>query len=173
MIARQALICAAAFVVLSAIPAIASALPAPRVTSVQSLDQLAVPDRPYDESANADAAVDAAFARASAEHKLVLIDLGGNWCADCRILAGVMDLPEVRSFIDAHYVSVSVDVGRFNRNLQIPARFGITSRLEAVPALLISTPEGKLLDREKVSALGDARSMSAQAMADWLAQWVQ
>src|ERR1700678_2169735 len=74
---------------------------APRV-SVDSINALSVPERPYDEAANADGAVDAALARARHSHKLVLIDLGGNWCADCRILAGVMELPEMRSFLDAH-----------------------------------------------------------------------
>ena len=37
--------------------------------------------------ANADAAVAAAFARAKKSHKRVLIDLGGNWCVDCVVLA--------------------------------------------------------------------------------------
>ena len=46
----------------------------------------------------------------------------------------------------AHYEVVAVDVGRFNRNLQIPARFGITKRLEGVPTLLIATPDGKLVN---------------------------
>jgi thiol-disulfide isomerase/thioredoxin len=143
---------------------------APRV-SVQSLSDISVPARPYDENADANTAVANAFAKAKAEHKRVLIDLGGNWCADCRILAGVMELPEVQQFVDAHYVVVSVDVGRFNRNLQIPARFGITQRLEGVPSVLIATPDGTLVDKGHIAALADARSMTPQAIADWLAQW--
>lgn len=159
----------AVFAALAACPGLAAQ--APRVTSITSLDQLFVPDRPYDESANADAAVDAALARAKAEHKLVLIDLGGNWCADCRILSGVMALPEVASFVDAHYVVVNVDVGRFNRNRQILTRFGVTRRLEAVPALLIATPDGALLDRDRIIEIQDARALTPQAIVDWLAQW--
>ena len=153
---------------LATLPAFAAT--APRV-SVASLRDISVPDRPYDEKADADAAVQSAFARAKAEHKRVLIDLGGNWCADCRILAGVMDLPEVQRFLDAHYVVVSVDVGRFNRNLQIPARFGITQRLEGVPSVLVATPDGRLVDQGHIAALADARSMTPQAIADWLASW--
>jgi hypothetical protein len=129
--------------------------------------------RPYDESANADAVVSAAFARAKKDHKLVLIDLGGNWCGDCIVLANLMDLPEMKRFIGAHYEAVSIDVGRFDRNLQIPARFGITKRLEGVPAVLIATPDGKLVNAGHVAALADARSMTPQAIADWLAQWAK
>ncbi len=150
----------------------AGAATAPRI-SITSLSQLEVPDRPFDESANADAAVDAAFARARKSGKDVMIDLGGNWCADCRILSGLMELPELRAFLAAHYETATVDVGRFNRNLDIPARFGITERLEGVPAILIATPDGRLVNAGHVSAIEDARHMSPQALADWLAQWTK
>jgi thiol-disulfide isomerase/thioredoxin len=148
------------------------AAPAPRV-SIASFAQLRTPlPYPYDETANADAAVAKARSRAIARHRLLLIDLGGNWCGDCRILTATMALPEVKAFVDAHYEVVSVDVGRFDKNLQIPARYGIRSRLEGVPALLIVEPRGnRLLDGGHVAALADARHMDPQSLADWLAQW--
>jgi hypothetical protein len=127
---------------------------------------------PYDEKADANAAVAAAFARAQASQKRVLIDLGGNWCGDCIVLANIMQLPEMKPWLAAHYEMVSVDVGRFDKNLQVPARFGITKRLEGVPAVLIATPDGKLVNDGHVAALADARNMTPQAIADWLAQWV-
>src|SRR5215471_11769635 len=157
-----------ALVLATAVPATAAT--APHV-SIASLKELTVPDAPYDEKANASAQVDAVIARAKKSGKRVLIDLGGNWCADCRILAGLMELPEMQSFLKAHYEMVSVDVGRFNRNLQIPARYGITQRLEGVPAFLVVTTDGKLVNAGRVSAIQDARHMTPQALADWLAQW--
>ena len=127
---------------------------------------------PYDEHADADAAVAKAKARALENHKLLLIDLGGNWCGDCRVLAGTMDLPEVRAFVDIHYEEVTVDVGRFDKNLQVPARYGITRRLEGVPSLLVVDPASdRLIDAGHVAALADARHMTPQSLADWLAQW--
>ena len=42
---------------------------------------------------NADAVVAAALARAKKSHKLVLLDLGGNWCPDCVVLPNLMLLP--------------------------------------------------------------------------------
>jgi thiol-disulfide isomerase/thioredoxin len=157
---------------ISGVAGAALAASAPQV-SISSFAQLPTPlPFPYDEKADANAAVAAALARAKAEHKLLAIDLGGNWCGDCRVLAGTMDLPEVKTFVQAHYVIVTVDVGRFNKNLQIPARYGVTRRLEGVPSLLIIDPKtDKLLDDGHIAALADARSMSPQALADWLAQW--
>lgn len=158
----------AALLLVTAAPA--SAATAPRV-SIASLSELDVPDAPFAANADADAEVDAAFARARRDGKRVMIDLGGNWCADCRILAGLMELPEMRAFLTSHYELVTVDVGRFNRNLQIPARFGITTRLEGVPAILVATPQGRLVNPGRVSAIQDTRRMTPQELADWLAQW--
>ncbi len=161
-----------AVLIAASLPASAS-VPPPRVTSIQSLSDLIVPDYPFSEYADADGDVAHAFAQARAQNKRVLIDLGANWCADCRILSGIMELPEVRRFLDAYYVIAVVDVGRFNRNLQIPARFGITQRLEGVPSILIASPDGRLLNPGHIFALDDARSMSPQDIVNWFALWAR
>ena len=128
---------------------------------------------PYDEKANADAVVAAAFARAKKSHKLVMLDLGGNWCPDCVILANVMQLAPMKKFMAEHYEFASVDVGRFDKNLQVPARFGYTKRLDGVPTVLVATPEGKLINGDHVFALTDARHMTPQSLAEYLSQWVR
>lgn len=152
-----------------------AASPPLKVTSISQLSELPTPlPYPYNEKANADAQVDGALAAAKKQHKLAFIDLGGNWCGDCRVLASLMELPEVKRFVDAHYVVVEVDVGRFNKNLQIPARWGITKRLEGVPAVLIVDPKtNALLNKGHVAALADARHMTPQGIGDWIAQWVR
>jgi thiol-disulfide isomerase/thioredoxin len=148
--------------------AVAAPAPSP---SISSLAQLATPlPYPYDEGADANAQVAAAMAKAKADHKLLLIDLGGNWCGDCRVLAAFMRLPEIAAFVDAHYVVVPVDVGRENKNLQIPARWGVT-KMDGVPSLLVVDRHGRLVDAGHVAALADARHMTPQGLADWLAKW--
>lgn len=169
MFRTVALIAAA---MLAAAPAAAPAAErAPRI--VGGFDRLAKPlPLPYDESANADAQVAAARARAIKTHKRLLIDLGGNWCLDCRMLAGTMELPKLKAYVKRHFEVVTVDVGRFDKNLQVPAAYGITSRLKGVPAVLIVDPRtNRLINKGHETALADARSMSPQALADWLAQW--
>jgi hypothetical protein len=156
-----------------ALPAVAA--PAPKL-AMQSLEELKPPiPYPYDEQANADRAVAHARARAKKLHKLLMIDLGGNWCADCRLLTATMEqAPELKAFVETHYVVVLVDVGRFDKNLQVPAHYGITTRLEGVPALLIVDPKtDKLLDPGVVSDIQDARHMTPQALADFIAKWTR
>ena len=148
-----------------------AAVPAPNL-SITNFKQLPVVlTQPYDEGANADAAVATAFAHARKSHKRVLIDLGGNWCVDCIVLANFLKLPEMQRFMAAHYEVVTVDVGRFNRNLQIPARFGFTKRLEGVPALLIATPDGKLVNDKDVFATASASEMTPKSVAAYLAKY--
>jgi thiol:disulfide interchange protein len=159
----------ASLLLLAAIPAQAATAPKP---SIARWEQLSVAiAQPYNEAANADAMVAAAFIRAQKSRKRVLIDLGGNWCVDCIVLANFVRLPEMRRFMDAHYEEVLVDVGRFNRNLQIPAQFGITERLKGVPALLIATPDGKLVNGSNIFATAEASSMTPQAIAAYLAKY--
>jgi hypothetical protein len=149
------------------------AAPAPRMP-IASFDQLPQPlPLPYDEHADATRAVNAALERAKAQHKLLLVDLGGNWCLDCRLLAATMDVPVLKAWLAGHYEIVTVDVGRFDRNLEIPARFGAPGRPAGVPALLVVDPRnGRLVNHGHIAALADARSMSPQGLADWLARWI-
>ena len=159
-----------AFFIAAIIATSATAAVAPKV-SIQSYEQLPTPlPFPYVEG-DATNRVLSAQAQAAAQHKLLLIDLGGNWCADCRILSGVMLLPEVRAFVDAHYVVVTVDVGRLNRNMQIPAHYHVS--VGGVPSLLIVEPNSdRLLNVGQTEALARAGRETPQALADWLARWV-
>ncbi|WP_375293425.1 thioredoxin family protein [Novosphingobium sp. G106] len=169
---RQILFNSMAAVLLAAGATSAIAGPGPRV-SIASIDGLHQPlPLPYDEAADADRQVAAAKARARAEGKKLLIDLGGNWCPDCRVLAGIIALPEVSAFVRRHYVFVTVDIGRLDKNTQIARHYGI-DRLKGVPALLVVDPRSdRLVNADRIFALSDARHMTPQALADWLAQWV-
>ena len=160
----SSLILAPAFALSARVPA-----RAPIVSDSQIVRPLPLP---YDNSADGDAQLRAAMAKAKAGHKKLLVDLGGNWCLDCRVLAGVMRIPALQAFVARHFEVVAIDIGRMDKNQQIPARYGIT-KLEGVPALLVIDPRSdRLINKGRISALADARSMTAQALADWLAQWV-
>jgi thiol-disulfide isomerase/thioredoxin len=153
-----------------ALPAGAAA-PPPEV-SIKDIDDLPMPlPYPYDKSADARADVDAAFARTQHNGKRVLIDLGGNWCADCRILAGIMQLPEVKAFIERHYEIVAVDVGHYDRNMDIPESFGIDRFV--LPTIIVADPDGTPVNVSDASELSDARHMTPQGIANWLARWAE
>jgi thiol-disulfide isomerase/thioredoxin len=169
-LAPRVLLGAALATLMAAAPMSALAAKAPKV-ALKSLADLPTPlPYPYDEKADAEADVAAAIKKAKAGHKLVLIDLGGNWCGDCRVFAGMIEQPDLKAFVDKHYEVVAVNVGRYDHNMQIPARYGI-NKLNGVPTFLVVDTKGKLVNPDALFALTDARHMTPQSLADWLAQW--
>ncbi len=129
-------------------------------------DQARPVEHPYETKADAHAAVQAAFAEARSSGRRVLLDFGGNWCADCRVFSGVLEAPAVKPWVAAHFVTVLIDIGRLSKNLDIAARFGV--QLQGVPTILVVSADGRLLNRGAVSALTDARLLSPQAVVDVL-----
>ena len=151
------------------VPAIAFAAQAPKV-AIDDSKHLATPlPLPYDEKADANAAVDDAFTRAKASGKRVMIEMGANWCSDCRILAGVMAIPEVTKFVSENFESARVDVGRFDHNQQIPARFH--AKVNGIPWIVIAEPDGKVLASNY--EITDGNHQTPQSMVDWLAKWTK
>jgi thiol-disulfide isomerase/thioredoxin len=151
---------------------LATPVAAPRV-SITSLEALPTPlPYPYDEKADAAARVAEALANAKKSGKRVLVAFGGNWCPDCRVLGGVLNLPEVKAYVAKHYEVVTVDVGRLNRNLALAKRLGIR-QLTGVPTVVIAEANGTPLNVTNSADLTSARSMSPQGIANWLARWTK
>jgi thiol-disulfide isomerase/thioredoxin len=152
--------------------ATASAAPAPKLPYTAMAELPIVSMHVYDEHANADQVVDNAFAKAKKGRKLLLIDMGGNWCPDCVVLHNLMLVPAMQKFLDAHYEIAMVDVGKFDRNPQIGARYGYNTRLKGVPTILVVDPAtNKVINGEQVFALSNAGHQTPQDLADYLAKW--
>lgn len=111
----------------------------------------------YDPTRDADADVAAALNRARAAGKLTMIVLGGNWCHDSRALAEHFAEDDFAAMLRSRYEIVYVDVGHRDRNLQIPARHGVTA-LAGTPTVLVLSPAGALLNRGTVSSWRNAAS---------------
>jgi thiol:disulfide interchange protein len=150
-----------------AVPAFAAMPdPAPRLGAL-SLLQLPRPlPSPYSARADAKAAVDAALTRAKQSGKPVMLDFGANWCVNCRVLAGVLALPEMRRYVARNFELVTVDIGHFDRNLEIATRYG--AKISAVPMILVvDARTGK--PRNPGNRWPTSRK--PQEIADWLARW--
>lgn len=124
---------------------------------------------PYPDTTVAHDQVEQAFALAQKTHRKVLLDFGGNWCPDCKMLSGIFALPDAARWLDSQFVVVPVNVGRINTNLDLAARYGVT--IKAVPTVIIVTPDGHALNGDGSTALGNARSMSPQAVLDLISSW--
>jgi thiol-disulfide isomerase/thioredoxin len=145
---------------------------APKLSIVDAANMPTPLPYPYNESVDPMAEVNAALARAEENGKRVLIDLGGNWCGWCRLLAGVMELPEMRPLMAEHFELVTVDIssaaGKIDRNLEIPERFGV-EEIGGVPWMIVLAPDGAVLHSSY--EVTDQNHETPQEMADWLAFW--
>src|SRR6266513_464976 len=126
---------------------------------------------PYDERANAHKDIDTALLAARADDKLVLLDFGANWCLDCIILSHLFEDKTVRPFLDDNFHVVPIDVGNWNRNLDLSRQYGRPID-NGIPALVILTGSGDVIASTKNGALADARTATARQVLGYLQGWV-
>lgn len=144
----------------------AQADPFPRVTIAELPTPLPLP---YNETADAKADVAATIARAKASGKHVLLDFGGNWCPDCRVLAGVLNLDEVEGAVARTFEVAMIDVGRFNKNLDIAETYGV--KVTGVPTVIVLDQQGRFVNAGHPTVLSNARAMKPQAIVDTIFGW--
>ena len=116
-------------------------------------------DGPYDEHADAKADVQAALAAAAAEQRPVLLVFGANWCPDCRVLDLTMKRPAMAPVVQRAFVRVvKIDVGRYDHNMDLAARYGVPLK-KGIPAVAVLSPKGVVSYATQNSELADARNM--------------
>ncbi len=130
---------------------------------------VAAPDiYPAPEQAPAD--LTAALQTASATHRRVLLDFGGNWCPDCRALDSYFHDATNAPLLEAGYVLVHVNIGRVDQNLDIAERYEVPLK-KGVPALAVLDTDGKLLYSQKTGEFEAMRRMQSDVVTDFLKQW--
>jgi thioredoxin 1 len=121
-------------------------------------------------AANADVA--AALKEAAATHRRVIIDFGGDWCTDCKILDLRFREPTNAELLKRHYVVVHVNVGDkgIKANFDVAERYDIPLR-KGVPALAVLDSDGRLLYSQKNGEFESMRSMDRTSVTDFLTNW--
>lgn len=126
--------------------------------------------RPFDESADAAAAVDAARAAAAISGRRVLLVLGGNWCHDSRALARHFSDSRVAALLAERFELVYVDVGMRDRNLDIARRFGV-DEIVNTPTILILSADGAALNRGDERAWRNAAGRTVDEALDYFGRF--
>src|SRR5438093_13034920 len=110
---------------------------------------------PYDKHADAHKEIQTALVQARADDKLVLLDFGANWCLDCIVLSHLFEDKTVRPFLGDNFHVVSIDVGNWDRNLDVSQQYG--SPIEnGIPAIVILAGPGEGIASTKNGALAEA-----------------
>lgn len=123
----------------------------------------------YPAEADANQEIEAAIKQAGRDHKRVLLIFGGNWCYDCHVLDQALHQGTAGKIVKESYLLVHVDVGNFNKNLEIVKQYNVPLD-KGVPAVTVLDGDGQLL----YSAEGEfeaARQMIRKQLVEFLLKW--
>ena len=137
---------------------------------VPAIGHAAGPLYPAIASANAD--IEAALKDAKQSKRRIIVDFGGDWCGDCKVLDINFKKPENEAILKAHFILVHVNVGEkgITENFAVGERFGIPLK-KGVPALAVLDSDGKLLYSQKNGEFESMRKMDPQSVNDFLKKW--
>lgn len=123
----------------------------------------------------ADAAKDVAklVLKAKAEHKRVLLQIGGNWCVMCYRLHAFLQTDAVlKNLLAESYVVYHLNYSPENKNpaylktIGSPQRFGF-------PVLVVLDSDGKPLRTQDSGGLQQGNGYSFEKVKAFLEQWVK
>jgi thioredoxin 1 len=125
----------------------------------------------YHESVDAKAEVKQSLAEASRANVPVLIIFGANLCPDCRALDAALKSPTNAELIAISFKAVKVNVGEYNRNLDLIAAYNNPIN-KGIPTAVILSPSNKLLYATRSGELSNARRMSKTGIYDFFGKAV-
>ncbi len=124
----------------------------------------------YPDGAQAPADITAALSQATREKKRVLLDFGGNWCGDCQVLEIYFHAPPNRSLLESNFILVPVNIGRYDENLDIAAKYGVPVA-KGVPALAVLDANGQVLFSQRNGEFESMRRLDVASVTAFLMQW--
>jgi len=112
----------------------------------------------------------AATAIAKAEHKRVIVDVGGEWCSWCHILDRFIERnADVKEIVDRGYVWLKVNWSRENRNEALLSRW---PKVAGYPHLFVLDSDGTLLHSQDTGALEAGKGYDKSKFVDFLTRWI-
>lgn len=125
----------------------------------------------YDEQANAQEEIAETVAKASKDHKRIVLIFGGNWCYDCHVLDYVFHQLDVAPLVDNNFYVIHIDIGRDGKkNRDLAAKYN-TVLDKGVPALAILDRDGKLLMGQQGGEWESTRTMDPDDIIVFLNKW--
>lgn len=115
-------------------------------------------DTPYDETADAKVDIKNALSQATAAHQRVVVVFGANWCGDCKMLDKAIHNGASAPLFAHDFQIVKVNVGRFDKNLEVVKSYGVPLE-KGIPEVAILSTNNEVLYFTREGELADARKM--------------
>jgi thiol:disulfide interchange protein len=138
------------------------------LSATMSLRAQPLPDR-FDPKRDPEADLAAALAKAKAEGRRVIVDVGGEWCAWCRILDRFFDAhADLDALRTSRYVWLKVNFSKENENRAFLARW---PKVAGYPHLFVLDADGRLLHSQDTGELESGKSYDPAKMRAFLERW--
>ncbi len=128
---------------------------------------------PFDEKADAKAAIKAAVDSAATDGIRVLVTWGANDDAGSTQFVAARRAPAIAqpAFFSDEYRAVNVNVGHLDQNVDLAKSYGVTLKADTLPALTVLDAAGKVLANTSSAALrpeGDPAGIDPEKLAAFL-----
>ncbi len=124
----------------------------------------------YSATADPHADIAQAIKTATADHKHIILDFGGNWCGDCQVLDIYFHQQPNLTLLESNYVLVHVDIGHMDKNTDVADKYDIPLK-RGVPALAVLDARGRLLYSQKNGEFEAMRKMDPESVTAFLNEW--
>ncbi len=106
------------------------------------------------------------------QSKQPILIFGGNWCPDCRILDGTLQLPTIKKFMNKNYNIMHIDIGRYDKNMELISYFGIPKE-KGVPRVLVFDKNKIIINKKSTKEWTTARDRRKQEVFDYFQSLAQ
>ena len=115
-------------------------------------------ENPYNETADAKREISQVLTQAVTTKTPIIVVFGANWCGDCKMLDSAMKKGASASLLSRDFKIVKVDVGHFDKNLDVAKSYGVPLA-KGIPAVAILSIKSEVLYVTQEGELADARKL--------------
>jgi len=108
--------------------------------------------------------------KAAKQHKRVILDFGGNWCGDCKVLDRYFHQEPNAALLDANFILVDINIGRFDKNKDLAKKYEVPLE-KGVPALAVLDSNGHPLFSQKLGEFESMGKMDPTSVTEFLKHW--
>ncbi len=129
-------------------------------------------DGPYSDTADPQADYNTAAVLAKATNRNIMLIFGANWCPDCREFDQQLKSSPLKELIDTNYVTVKVNVGDFDENMDFVSDFD-NPVSKGIPSIVITDSDKQVYFITKARELSSIRNMKKSAVIDFFQEVTQ
>lgn len=125
----------------------------------------------YNEELDPIEQIEAALEDARNTNRLVICQVGGNWCPWClRFAHFITSHDEINNFVKEHFVYIHLNTSKDHKNMEMLKRLGNPGRF-GYPVLVVLSRDGEVLHIQNSSYLEEDKSYNYKKVMEFFQNW--